>query len=38
MRENSITMLLDKKNIFIADPKYDITEKILKLVNKKIKK
>tara|TARA_B100001057_G_scaffold481234_1_gene555019 strand:+ start:869 stop:1363 length:495 start_codon:yes stop_codon:yes gene_type:complete len=35
MKENSIKMLLDRKNIFIADSNYDITIKILEYLNKK---
>ena len=34
MRENSITILLDTKNIFIGDAKSDITDIILKEINK----
>lgn len=34
MRENSISILLDTKNIFIGDAKSDITDIILKKINK----
>lgn len=34
MDDNSITVLLDKKNIFIGDSNYDITENIIIMVNK----
>ena len=33
MKENSISILLDKKNIFIADKNYDITNDLIKLIN-----
>ena len=37
MKEKSIDMIIDKKNIFMAKSKNDITEDILKIVNNKIK-
>ena len=37
MDENSISIILDKKNIYIAHKKYDITEKLIELINKNIK-
>ena len=37
MKEKSIDMIIDKKNIFMAKTKNDITEDILKIVNTKIK-
>ena len=37
MKENSIDMIIDKKNIFMAKSKNDITEDILKIINIKIK-
>jgi len=36
MKENSINILLDKKNIFIGKSDNDITAKIIKLINKKL--
>jgi outer membrane protein len=33
MNKNSISVLLDKKNIFIADSKYDITDTVIKILN-----
>jgi len=33
MNKNSISVLLDKKNIFIANSKYDITERVIKIIN-----
>ncbi len=33
MKENSIKILFDKKNIFIADKNYDITSDLIKLIN-----
>ena len=37
MDENSISMLLDKKNVYIAHKKYDITNELIELINKNIK-
>ena len=37
MKEKSIGIIIDKKNIFMAKSKNDITEDILKIVNTKIK-
>ena len=37
MKKNSIGIVLDKKNIFIADSKYDITGEILIIVNESLK-
>ena len=37
MKKNSIKIILDKKNLFIADPKYDITNDLVNLINLKIK-
>ena len=37
MKENSISMIIDKKNIFIADKNYDITYNVIELINKNIK-
>ena len=37
MKEKSIDMIIDKKNLFMAKSKNDITEDILKIVNTKIK-
>ncbi|WP_428080187.1 OmpH family outer membrane protein [Candidatus Pelagibacter sp.] len=37
MKENSIFIIFDKKNIFIADKNYDITNIIIKEINKTIK-
>lgn len=34
MKKNSISVLLDKKNIFIADSKYDITDIVIEILNK----
>ena len=36
MEKNSIGILIEKKNIFIAKSNYDITENILKIINKEI--
>ena len=37
MDENSIDIIIDKKNIFIARSEYDITSDILELINKNFK-
>jgi len=37
MAENSISMVIDKKNIYIANKKHDITDKLIVLINKNIK-
>ena len=37
MKNNSIGLILDKKNIFISKSNYDITMKILEIVNENIK-
>ena len=37
MNNNSIDILIEKKNIFIAKSNYDITENILEIINKEIK-
>jgi len=37
MADNSIYMLIDKKNVFIANKNYDITNNLIELINNKIK-
>ena len=37
MNEKSISILIDKKNIFIADKKYDITKNLVDLINNNLK-
>ena len=37
MSDNSIAILLDKKNIFIASKDYDMTQNLVTLINKDIK-
>ena len=37
MTENSIYMLIDKKNIFIASKEYDITNNLIELIDIQIK-
>ena len=37
MNENSISILIDKKNIFIADKKSDITKNLIDLINTNLK-
>ena len=36
MEINSIKLILDKKNIFIANAKYDITEPLIDFLNLKL--
>jgi Skp family chaperone for outer membrane proteins len=37
LNDNKIGIVIDKKNIVIANPKYDITEQIILLINKEFK-
>ena len=37
MKENSISILIDKKNVFIADKNYDITKNLIDLINNNLK-
>ena len=37
VKDNSINIVLNKKNLFIASKKFDITDEIIELVNKTIK-
>ena len=37
MTDNSIYILIDKKNVFIANKDYDITKKLIELIDKQIK-
>ena len=37
MADNSIYILLDKKNVFIANNNFDITKKLIELIDNKIK-
>ena len=37
MSDNSIYILLDKKNVFIANKDYDITKKLIELIDNQIK-
>ena len=34
MEQNSIALILDKKNIFVARSDYDMTKELLDLINK----
>ena len=34
IKKNSISMVFNQKNLFIANKKYDITKDILKIINK----
>ena len=37
MRENSISFILDKKNVLIADKKLEITNNLINIINEKLK-
>ena len=37
MADNSIYMLVDKKNVFIASKEYDITDNLIELIDNQIK-
>ena len=37
MTDNSIYILLDKKNVFIASKDYDITKNLIELIDNQIK-
>ena len=37
MNDNSIHILIDKKNVFIANKDYDITNNLIELINNQIK-
>ena len=37
MTDNQISIIIDKKNIYIADKKFDFTNNLIELINKKIK-
>ena len=37
MTDNSIYMLIDKKNVFIANKDYDITNNLIELIDNQIK-
>ncbi len=37
MNDNSISMVIDKKNVYIANKKLDITSNLIELINEKIK-
>ena len=37
MTENNITMVVDRKSIVVAKTEVDLTEKILKLLDKELK-
>jgi Skp family chaperone for outer membrane proteins len=37
MADNSIYMIIDKKNVFIANKDYDITNNLIELIDNQIK-
>lgn len=37
MSQNSINIIIDKKNIYIANKNFDITNNLIEIINKKIK-
>ena len=36
MDDNSISIVIDKKNIYIGNTTYDITNNLIELINKKL--
>jgi len=37
MKENKVRMVIDKKDVLLADEELDITSEIMKLLNKNLK-
>ena len=37
MQKNNVRVVLDKKSLLLADENLDITEEIIKILNKKLK-
>ena len=37
MKENNINMIVDKKNVFLGDPKFNLTKEIIKIIDQKVK-
>ena len=37
MAKNSISIIIDKKNIYIANKSYDITNNLIEIINERIK-
>ena len=37
MTDNSIYMIIDKKNVFIASKEYDITDNLIEVIDNQIK-
>ena len=37
MKENKIEMIIDKKNVLLANSNFDLTDKIIKILNKELK-
>ena len=37
MEKNSISIIIDKKNIYIANKNYDITDNLIEIINERIK-
>ena len=36
MEDNSISIIIDKKNIYIGNTAYDITNNLIEIINKKL--
>ncbi len=36
MKENNITIIIDKKNVLLAEKNYDLTEKVLKILDNEV--
>ena len=37
MQENNVQMIVDKKHILLANSNFDLTDKILKILDKQVK-
>ncbi len=37
MKKNNINLIVDKKNVFLGDPKFNLTKEIIKIIDEKVK-
>ena len=37
MKQNNITLVIDKKNVLMGDKKFEITSQIIEILNKELK-
>tara|TARA_Y100001954_G_C15454220_1_gene427717 strand:- start:122 stop:634 length:513 start_codon:yes stop_codon:yes gene_type:complete len=37
MKKNNINMIVEKKNVFLGDPKFNLTKEIIKIIDQKVK-